>query len=178
MKAALLLVMLASVGIVAAQAPCEAAIPERTTPRARIRELAPLVYPPVARQARISGTVVVDVVLRTNGEIDSASVVKGHPMLKVAALENARNSKFECPGCTEPQNTRRIQYSFELGDAIYCGSEASSINPTAERRFPSVRQLSDRIVVFDRPVGTCDLETTRLKVRAAKCLYLWRCGTR
>jgi protein TonB len=47
----------------------------------------PPVYPDVARQARISGTVELQVLINPTGHIQSAAVVSGHPLLRQAALD-------------------------------------------------------------------------------------------
>lgn len=48
----------------------------------------PAVYPTIARQARISGTVELAVVIDPTGHIQSANVVSGHPLLRQAALDS------------------------------------------------------------------------------------------
>jgi protein TonB len=52
-------------------------------------------YPPLARQARIEGTVVIDAVIDVSGNVVEAKVVSGHPLLLAAALEAVRQWKFE-----------------------------------------------------------------------------------
>jgi TonB family protein len=44
-------------------------------------------YPPLARQARISGTVVLRALIGTDGSIENLTLVSGHPMLAPAAIE-------------------------------------------------------------------------------------------
>jgi len=51
-------------------------------------------YPPAARAVRASGTVNVQVTIDENGSVISASAVSGHPLLKQAAEQAARSSKF------------------------------------------------------------------------------------
>lgn len=51
-------------------------------------------YPPAARAVRASGAVNVKVTIDEQGNIISASAVSGHPLLRAAAEEAARNSKF------------------------------------------------------------------------------------
>lgn len=52
------------------------------------------VYPPIAKQARASGTVVVQVLIDEEGNVVSASAVSGHPLLRAAAVNAARGAKF------------------------------------------------------------------------------------
>ena len=56
------------------------------------------IYPPLARQANIHGEVDVTVTVHPNGTFE-ASFQTGHPMLKQAALDSARQSRFECRAC-------------------------------------------------------------------------------
>jgi protein TonB len=58
-----------------------------------IRRVQP-VYPPIARSARVSGTVEVEVVIDETGNVISAAVVQGHPLLTQAALDAAGQWKF------------------------------------------------------------------------------------
>lgn len=51
-------------------------------------------YPPLARQARIAGDVVIHVEVRPDGSVASAEVVSGNPMLKQAALDSVQKSTF------------------------------------------------------------------------------------
>jgi protein TonB len=52
------------------------------------------VYPPIARAARISGTVVLDAVISKTGSVESLHVVSGHPMLVQAALDAVRQWRY------------------------------------------------------------------------------------
>ena len=51
-------------------------------------------YPPIAKQAHASGTVVVQVVVDEKGNVVSARPVSGHPLLQAAAVSAARGAKF------------------------------------------------------------------------------------
>lgn len=51
-------------------------------------------YPPIARQAHASGTVVVQVVIDENGGVISARAVSGHPLLQAVAVGAARQARF------------------------------------------------------------------------------------
>ncbi|HXF43680.1 MAG TPA: TonB family protein [Pyrinomonadaceae bacterium] len=53
------------------------------------------VYPPIARQSRIGGLVTVEVEIDTEGNVTSAKATSGHTMLRGAAEEAARRSKFK-----------------------------------------------------------------------------------
>lgn len=51
-------------------------------------------YPPVAKAARASGTVVVQIVFDESGCVISARAVSGHPLLQAAAVAAARQACF------------------------------------------------------------------------------------
>lgn len=51
-------------------------------------------YPAAARAVRASGAVNVQVVVDENGNVVSASAVSGHPLLRSAAEQSARQAKF------------------------------------------------------------------------------------
>ena len=51
-------------------------------------------YPPIARAAHASGTVVVQVVVNEDGTVTEVHAVSGHPLLQRAAEDAARNAKF------------------------------------------------------------------------------------
>jgi protein TonB len=51
-------------------------------------------YPPIARQAHASGTVVVQVTIDENGSVISAHAVSGHPLLQGVAVAAARGARF------------------------------------------------------------------------------------
>ena len=52
------------------------------------------VYPPIAKVAKASGTVTVEVTVDEEGNVISASAVSGHPLLQQAAVAAARQAKF------------------------------------------------------------------------------------
>jgi protein TonB len=52
-------------------------------------------YPELARQAHISGTIVVDAVIDERGNVVQARVVSGHPLLIAAALRAVQQWKYE-----------------------------------------------------------------------------------
>lgn len=52
-------------------------------------------YPPAARSVRASGKVVVRILVNKKGDVVEACVVEGHPLLRAASLEAAKNWKFK-----------------------------------------------------------------------------------
>ncbi|HEX7315314.1 MAG TPA: TonB family protein [Pyrinomonadaceae bacterium] len=51
-------------------------------------------YPQIAKAARASGTVTVQIVVDESGRVISASAVSGHPLLQQAAVAAARQARF------------------------------------------------------------------------------------
>jgi len=49
------------------------------------------IYPPLAKQARISGTVELSAIIGKDGRVANLSVIKGHPLLVQAALDAVKN---------------------------------------------------------------------------------------
>jgi len=61
------------------------------------RLIAPIrpVYPAIARNARIQGTVVIEATISKDGTIERAQVVSGHPMLAGAALSAIEQARYQ-----------------------------------------------------------------------------------
>ena len=93
----------------ATAAPDEAAPPPRPTPTPAPGRRAPISggvlngkaiskpappYPPIARAARASGMVTVQVVIDESGRVTSARAVSGHPLLHQAAVQAAYQARF------------------------------------------------------------------------------------
>jgi TonB family protein len=74
--------------------------------------LSPPVYPPLARQARIGGDVVLQIGVRPDGSVASAEVISGHAMLKPAALDSARKSTFPRQEGSEATTFYSLTYTF------------------------------------------------------------------
>jgi periplasmic protein TonB len=54
-------------------------------------------YPPLARQTRISGTVRLHAIIAKNGTVEQLEVISGHPLLVQAALDAVRQWKYQAP---------------------------------------------------------------------------------
>jgi protein TonB len=52
-------------------------------------------YPPLARQARIQGNVVLTAEISKDGSIENLRLVSGHPMLAPAAIEAVKQWKYK-----------------------------------------------------------------------------------
>jgi TonB family protein len=73
-------------------------------------------YPPIARQTRASGQVLVQVVVDERGNVISARAISGHPLLQAAAVAAARQAKFS-PTKVSGKAVKvsgRITYNFSV----------------------------------------------------------------
>ena len=52
-------------------------------------------YPPLAKQARIQGAVVLQAVIGKDGTIQNLRVVSGHPMLTPAAIDAVKQWRYK-----------------------------------------------------------------------------------
>ena len=59
-----------------------------------VNKVQPL-YPPLARQTRISGTVRLHAIIGKNGPVEQLEVMSGHPLLVQAALDAVRQWKYQ-----------------------------------------------------------------------------------
>ena len=78
--------------------------------------LPPPAYPPAARVIRAHGSVSVQVTVDEKGEVVSASAVSGHPFLRAAAVQAARQARF-APTKLSGQTVRVsgvLTYNFSL----------------------------------------------------------------
>lgn len=74
-------------------------------------------YPPLARQARISGDVVLHAIIDTDGRVTQLQVVSGHPLLVQAAMEAVRQWRYRPTTLNgDPvQVDTTITVTFQLG---------------------------------------------------------------
>jgi len=84
-------------------------------------ELSPPKYPPLARTARISGDVKLELQLRPDETVSSVRVLSGRPILAPAAVESAKASRFACYGCVLPA-TYTVTYTFGFRQDGGCNS--------------------------------------------------------
>ena len=59
-----------------------------------IRKIQPN-YPPLARQARIQGSVLLQAEISKDGSIQNLRLISGHPMLAPAAIEAVKQWKYK-----------------------------------------------------------------------------------
>jgi TonB family protein len=81
-----------------------------------------IVYPPLARQTRISGTVVLKVSVAPDGSVSHVEVVSGHPLLREAAQATLLKWKFEPQSGDERSFELKCEFTlpmYELMQSVY-----------------------------------------------------------
>ena len=117
------------------------------------------------------------ITVRPDGVVDSVVVSSGHPLLKESAVTSARQSQFECRGCTEQFNKYRLVYTFNIEGECECEPrESPSIKNEPQQAYPQFPDAQHRVTVVAQVFCICDPAAT-FRVRSVKCLYLWRCGS-
>jgi|SRR5579862_271943 len=139
-------------------------------------KVAPLVYPPLARQTRIEGDVVIYVEVAPNGAVETSKVISGHPLLAETALGSSNLSQYECRNCPAEGWHGTFTYDFKL-DPTDC-VETTKDKPEQTTRMT---QTGNHVMVSDWPRGFCakpipGTGASPQKIRSIRCLYLWRCG--
>jgi TonB family protein len=78
------------------------------------------VYPPLAKQARISGVVKFSVIIAKDGTVADIKVISGHPLLIPAALDSVRNWVYQPTllNGTPVEVQTQIDVNFTLADEI------------------------------------------------------------
>lgn len=69
-------------------------------------------YPAIAKTARAGGTVVIQLTIDEDGNVTSATVVSGHPLLRAAAVQAARASTFTRTFQSHDAVTGTLTYNF------------------------------------------------------------------
>ena len=86
-----------------------------------LKRVAPI-YPPLARQARIQGTVILDIVIGKEGDVGKMQLFSGHPMLAPAAIEAVKQWKYrpyeEDGQSVEIKTTVQIKFTMQDTDPV------------------------------------------------------------
>jgi TonB family protein len=127
------------------------------------------IYPPIAQSARVTGEVVVTVVVHPDGSVASAAVESGQPLLREVALTAARQAQYQCRGCTEP-----TPYSIVFTFRLYLRNE-----PKPATALTFAPEGGATLIVAGDEQYCCeggDTSQSPARVRSPKCLWLWRCS--
>jgi len=133
-----------------------------------------LVYPAIAQSARVSGTIDVRVGVRPDGsvaEVTTFPLARWWQMLQEVATVAAAHASFECRGCTEPLTAHTITFVFSLDGSDSAGNPPP---PTWKQIGPASSEVT--IVRRHEVINPRGPTTRVLHDRAARCLWLWRCG--
>ena len=140
-------------------------------PSVKIITLQPPAYPSMAIAAHISGEVNLKITLLENGLPGTVHVVSGPQILRQAAADSAKRSKFESVAGGQPDQPYPLVYKFLLVDTRGCNQEQ-------DPSYPRVKTESNTITISEQSVPMCDPAADQIHVRSWKCLYLWKCRTR
>ena len=140
-------------------------------PSLKVVTLDPPVYPPMASAAHVSGEVDLKITLIQNGVPENVQVESGPQMLRQAAVESAKRSKFESMTGSRTEESYQLVYKFVLDDTRGCNQERDA-------SYPRLKIESNTVTISEQPVPICDPAADRFRVRSWKCLYLWKCKLR
>jgi len=128
-------------------------------------------YPQIARSARANGAVQIQVTISESGEVINAQAISGHPMLREAALQAAKQWRFkptELSGV--PVKTQGvITFNFDTGKTA-TPSKTVSMTPLTEellkkqlraKLHPAVAAVIERLNNKDAKPGAEELKFTR-----------------
>jgi len=128
-------------------------------------------YPPIAKSASVKGAVQIQVTISESGEVMNAQTISGHPMLREAALQAAKQWRFkptELSGV--PVKTQGvITFNFDSGKTA-TPSETVSMTPLTEEQLkqrllaklhPEVAAVIERLKNKDEKPGAEELKFTR-----------------
>ncbi len=113
------------------------------------------VYPPIAKAARIGGTVVLEVRVDPQGKVEATKVASGPPMLLQAAIDCVKQwtfHPFEKDGIAVAA-TGPLSIAFALTD-YHPGSDDEQV---ADRYFPLFSQCNKAISARTDPKGAEDV---------------------
>lgn len=145
-------------------APCQQSMGEVV-----IVKLSDPAYPQLARAARVTGDVELELGIRRDGSVATSAIVKGHPLLNDAAIASAQLSRFECRDCKNEVTPYSLIYAFEIIQ--------SPGWPCPEKVQQRVSTIRNHVTVTVDPLPM-HIQFAYIRVRSVKCLFLWECGSR
>src|SRR5262249_20003220 len=128
-------------------------------------------YPVTAKAARATGAVQVQITINESGEVTNAQAISGHPMLRDAALEAAKQWRVNPTKLSgKPVKTQGvITFNFDLSKDT-SSSETVSLTPLTEERIkqqllaklhPAVAAVIERLKNKDAKPGAEELKFMR-----------------
>lgn len=132
-------------------------------------------YPPLARQAGIQGTVMVQTVIDVDGYVLEARAVSGHPLLSEAAVEAVQQWVFETTYASgdpvEVETT--IPITFKLSEAAPSAPPAAAVPAPAGLQAFVGTWTSHWADVTDTRGFTISIENGRAKVSRSGTWRAW-----
>lgn len=126
--------------VVAQEAPAPVDVPAESMQKSLIHRVEPI-YPPLARQARIEGTVVLKVIVSKAGEVRATEVISGHPMLVPSAVEAVKQWRYT-PYTKDGETVEvatPVQVNFRIADKPPASSGEGAHPGDSEPPFDSSR---------------------------------------
>jgi TonB family protein len=116
-------------------------------------------YPPVAKAAKASGAVQVQIIVNENGEVVEANAISGHPLLRDAAVEAARQWQFKPTeiGGKAVKVNGILTFNFTLASEAPVPAVAAT--RLATRFSTNTEQLGKQMVEGVECEGTRDVTT-------------------
>ena len=153
--------------------------PDYPHPQPRLLKAFVAEYPRVARAAHVFGDVHLRLMIRKDGTVESADVVDGPPMLRLASIAGAKNVSFDCTMCTEQSTPYELTMRFQITPTIPPENCDEAMPQGCQVEVDSLEHV---VTVSTPEIWTCDpLVAPAIvlhRVRAARCMYLWRCEWR
>jgi TonB family protein len=116
----------------------------------------PLLYPPVARAARVSGTVNVEFKIKADGATDSVTAVEGPAMLRGAAETLVKSWRFDARTLTGESDTKyTTTVAFKAVDGVVDPRTGNDVTIHAD----GFRHFEISIVVSDIEMSNCPTGT-------------------
>jgi TonB family protein len=140
--------------IVVVRAQSSLTVDEQTLEQHADRRVAP-VYPPIAKAARVTGTVVINVAIGTTGNVKSMKVVSGPPMLQQAAIDCVKQWTFKpfVKDGSLADASGQLSIIFDLGKDNPTPQE----DEIASRYFPADQKCRTALAVRDNSATAADL---------------------
>jgi TonB family protein len=109
------------------------------------------VYPPLARQARIQGTVLLKALISKTGDIENLELISGHPMLAPAAIEAVKQWKYRPYMLNgEPIEVEtQVQVNFTLSEEplLLPATQGDDTHPPLPRRVRVSSGLAQTLIL-------------------------------
>jgi TonB family protein len=123
-------------------------------------------YPSIARSAKVSGTVNIDLMVAEDGKVISAKAIDGHPLLRSMAEVSAREWRFAPAKNNFGMRAIRLTFTFLL---LPPGTPESDLQPIFMTPYHvEIRQMPNEGISDPAPVLT-PIRKKKSLARKPKC---------